>query len=271
MNGKQTGSRTAQSQAQWERRLEQALPAALTDEQFFICLQPRFEMPTRRIIGAEALLRWNFPKEGVLFPSEFLPAVERAGLLMPLDLFALGEVCKCIVSWKAAGIPLVPININISRESLLSPHFMEQASGMLQDCNLPHGMIECELDAQTVWQHALEAQQAAARFRQMGCRVAVHGFKESLSVLSLVLPLGFDTVKVNCRFYAPEGEDEGIAVCVQAYNAVRQSGTYAVCEGVEFLDQLKKLEEAGCNVLQGYALSRPVDAHLFADMTRQSR
>lgn len=269
MDNKQADS-SVSTQAQWELHLQQALPLALENNQFFICLQPIFEMPTRRIIGAEALLRWNKPDAGILFPSEFLPAAQRAGLLLPLDIFALGEVCNISARWQAAaGIPLLPVNINISRESLLSPHFLELVSQIITGCDVPHNLIECELDAQTVQLHALEAKQAVQRLRQLGCRSAIHGFKESPSILPRLLPLGFDTIKVNCRFYAPHSAPAGIASCMEAYTAVRENGVVAICEGVEFLDHLVMLEQAGCNTMQGYALCMPVTARLFAEMAQR--
>lgn len=247
-------------------RLKYLLPKAFEQDQFFISLQPVFTMPSRRIIAAEVLLRWNMPEEGILFPAEFMPVAAREGLLMPLDMVAVSEACKCLLGWQVKDVQGIPLGVKISVAAMKSKEFMGLVEEVVAAGRLQPGMLEFEFAARDILQNASVVIKTVRRLRQMGCRCALQGYGQSESALSSILPLGMDTIKMDCGAYAPNCEPEGISTCLRVYDAVKSLGTEAVCEKVEHQMQLQELMAAGVDRMQGYALSMPVSTHVFNQM-----
>ena len=258
-----------QTQADRETQLQSALAAALKARQFFICLQPKFSLPGRRIVGAEALLRWNDPDEGILFPAEFLPAAERSGYLEALDLYALEEACRCVHSWMERGIRVVPLSVNLSAETLQATHFYEAARDCLQRYDIPPAHIEFEFSAHHVRYYPAQLAKAISCLHKLNCACSIDGFSEDASVLTQLCAFEVDTVKFNCRSFVHENQQAGMAACIETLSAARELHMRMLCEGVELSSQLTTLAAAGCELMQGYALSMPVSANLFAHMLRK--
>ncbi len=258
-----------QAHADREAQLQEALAAALKARQFFICLQPKFSLPGRRIVGAEALLRWNDPEEGILFPAEFLPAAEHIGYLEALDLYALEEACRCVRSWAEQGIPAVPLSVNLSAETLRATGFCEAARDCLQRYDIPPAGIEFEFSAQHVRNYPAQLAKMISCLHKLDCACSIDGFSEGASVLTHLRAFEVDTVKFNCRGFAHANQQAGMAACIETLYAARELHMRMLCEGVELPCQLTALAAAGCELMQGYALSMPVSTHLFAQMLRK--
>lgn len=227
-------------------------------------------MPARRIVGAEALLRWNLPGVGILFPAEFMPMAERQGLLLPVDLYAVGEACKCQAHWKAAKQPGLPISVNISAATVTSADFLQIARDMLRGCNMDAGQIELEFSSEEALAHMETLKQAAMQLKKAGFHCSVQGFGGSRRQISeLLIGLPLDSIKLDCRKYAPNNEEAGMQACIEAYRSAARTGVSVVCEGVANKEQLRQLTLAGCELMQGYALSMPVTKNVFFQMVEK--
>jgi EAL domain-containing protein (putative c-di-GMP-specific phosphodiesterase class I) len=216
---------------------------ALRMRQFFICLQPKFELPGRRIIGAEALLRWNDPEEGILFPAEFLPAAEHAGYMEALDLYALEEAGRCIRSWIDNQVPVVPISVNISAASLHAPGFCDVASGCLSRFDVPPSGIEFEFAARFAQLHPAKLADMIECLHRYGVSCCIDGFSqyaESARALDHLSAFEVDTVKFNCR--ACENRRRNARMPAQArFARAKELQIRMLCEGVERPQQLDTL------------------------------
>lgn len=249
---------------QAEAALQEALRAALQQRQFFICLQPKYDLPGRRIVGAEALLRWNDPQNGIRFPGEFLSAAERNGYLETLDLYALEEACRCIRTWIDGGRTPVPISVNLSTASLYANGFADAARDCFRSFGLPPRYIEFEFSAALVDEHPVALFRAISQLHSLGCGCVIDGFSQGPQMLEHFKAFEVDTIKFNCRGYSCA--NSGIAACLEIIAAARKLKLRLLCEGVEGQEQLTALAYAGCELAQGFALSMPVTAQLFTRM-----
>ena len=251
-----------------DAQMQNTIVSALQDRQFFICLQPKFRLPDRHIVGAEALLRWNDPEEGILFPAEFLPAAQRIGYLEALDLYALEEACHCIQHWRAKHMPVVPISVNISVASLHAPGFCDAAVDCLSRHGIPRSDIEFELSYQFAQQHAAKLSDMIECLHRYGFSCCIDGFTftQDGNLLEHLSAFEIDSVKLNCRSYPDKPMQVYISACAQAVSRAKELGMQLFCEGVERPQQIEALASAGCTLMQGYALSMPVSTGLFAKM-----
>jgi|GEM_PF-3879752 len=252
--------------AQAEAALQEALNRALRQRQFFICLQPKFSLPERGIAGAEALLRWNDPENGIRFPGEFLEAAERNGYLETLDLYALEEACRCIRDWLDTGRAAVPVSVNLSKASLYAAGFPDAAWDCIRRYGLPPSSIEFEFSAAQVEQHPVALSRAINQLHALHCGCVIDGFAQGTQMLEHVLAFEVDAVKFNCRAFPRENRQAGIAACLEVIAAARRLNIALICEGVEAQEQLQALAAAGCRLVQGFALSMPVTTQMFTKM-----
>ena len=249
-----------------DAQLQNAIVSALRDRQFFICLQPKFRLPGRHIVGAEALLRWNDPEEGILFPAEFLPAAQRIGYLEALDLYALEEACHCIQNWRKKQMPVVPLSVNISVASLHAPGFCDAAVDCLSRHDIPCSDIEFELSYQFAQQHAAKLSNMIECLHRYGFSCCIDGFSDDGNRLEHLSAFEIDSVKLNCRSFQDKPKQVCLDACAQAVTRAKELGMQLFCEGVERPQQIDALAAAGCTLMQGYALSMPVSTGLFAKM-----
>lgn len=248
-------------------QMQEGILDALRMRQFFICLQPKFELPGKRIVGAEALLRWNEPGEGILFPAEFLPAAQQAGYMEALDLYALEEASRCIRNWIDNVIPVVPISVNISSASLHAQGFCDAVTDCLSRFDIPPSAIEFEFPARFAQVHPAKLANMIECLHQHGLSCCIDGFSQKAEAGSLEHLRAFevDTVKYNCRACG-SGQEECVDTCVGVFTRAKELHIRMLCEGVELPQQLDKLYAAGCKLMQGYALSMPVSTGLFSRM-----
>ncbi len=248
-------------------RMQDGILGALRMRQFFICLQPKFELPGKHIIGAEALLRWDDPDEGILFPAEFLPAAEDAGYMEALDLYALEEASRCIRSWLDDQTAVVPISVNISTASLHTPGFCEAAVDCLSRFDIPPSGIEFEFSARFAELHPAKLANMIECLHSHGFSCCIDGFsqKAESGELEHLHAFHVDTVKYNCRT-CENRQPECTGACTNTFARAKELHMRMLCEGVERQQQLDTLFSAGCELMQGYALSMPVSTGLFSRM-----
>ncbi|MDL2234527.1 EAL domain-containing protein [Christensenellaceae bacterium OttesenSCG-928-L17] len=249
-----------------DKQLQDNILAAVRNREFFICLQPKFAFPERKIIGAEVLLRWNAPNDGIIFPAEFLSAARSAGLIELLDLYALNDACACLRKWIDAEAQAVPFSINISSSALYTPGFVEAAIDTVKKHNIPPEYLEFEFSSQFIKEFPEKLGKTIAYFHSLGYSCAIDGYAQPAASLAHVFAFDIDTLKLNCRSFAPDDSRIGMESCVKTLDATKAYDKRVFCEGVETPYQLETLLAADCRLLQGYALSMPVSTRLFEKM-----
>ena len=252
----------------WQRlKLETELRRALEREEFVLHYQPKVDMESGKIVGMEALLRWQSPERGLVAPGEFIPLLEETGLILPVGEWVLRAACKQARAWQAAGLPDVHIAVNLSTLQFKQPDFAGLVLGILQENGLDPalGAIELELTESLLMNNAAGAIDTLIKLHEAGIQFSIDDFGTGYSSLSYLKRFPISSLKIDQSFVhdlSSESEDEAIVAAIIALG--HSLGLNVIAEGVETTEQLAQLRKMGCNEMQGYLFSRPVPA---AEMT----
>ena len=244
--------------------LERALHDALERREFELHYQPKFDARDQRLVGAEALLRWRHPQEGLILPAEFIPKLEQTGLIVPVGQWVAREALATGLAWRAAfGIP-IRIAVNISPRELRHQRFLEQRTGLLA----PHReaqVLDFEVTESLLMDNIERSMAILEGLRAMGCRVAIDDFGTGYSSLNYLIQLPVDTIKIDRSFVAQlTTSPQATALTNNVISLASSLGLDTVAEGVETEEQATLLGLLRCTALQGYHLGMPLPADAFA-------
>ncbi len=237
--------------------------AGLQNEEFIFYLQPRYDLNTQRIIGAEALVRWNHAKLGMVAPSVFVPVLEKNGYITKLDQYIWKKVCMQIRAWIDAGIHPVPIAVNISKTDILALDISEVFTDLILKYRIPPKYVEFDI-AQNAY---LEARNVVLQFeqnlQQKGFRIVVDGFKGDFFALHSEGAAPYaDAYKLDLRFNSDDDNISSIA------EQARNMQVDLVAEGIESMKQMSLLRKSGITEGQGFYLSKSVPVEEFEKMMK---
>ena len=262
----------AMTQAARERlALESRLRLALAQGHLMVVYQPQVDIATGRILGAEALVRWNDPEEGMISPARFIPVAETSGMIGPLGEWVLREVCRQGQQWRAQGLPDLTLAVNVSPRQFHLTDLAGCASGALADSGFPAELLELEITETALAERTEEeARQVLTRLRGLGLRIAVDDFGTGYSSLAQLKRFPIDVLKIDQGFIRdiPQSEDD-MAISAAIIAMGHSMGLSVLAEGVETEGQLAFLRERGCDAYQGYLCSRPLAADDFAALLRE--
>ena len=245
--------------------LEGSLRRALERGEFILHYQPQLCLSSNRIIGAEALVRWEHPELGSVPPSDFIPLAEESGLIVPLGSWVLRAACAQGRLWHEAGRSDLRIAVNVSSRQFGAPGFAETVSLVLEETRIDPTRLDLEITETSVMQDAEENRKILKRLKDLGIRVSVDDFGTGYSSLSYLRRLPLDALKVDRSFLAGVPTDEDRTTITTAIIALGRSlNLTVVAEGVETEEQLRFLREKGCHEAQGYWIGRPAPAEAFS-------
>jgi EAL domain-containing protein (putative c-di-GMP-specific phosphodiesterase class I)/DNA-binding LytR/AlgR family response regulator len=255
------------NQSPRRRALEQALHDALRENQFTLHYQPLVDITSRRVVSLEALLRWRHPEFGAVSPVEFIPIVEENGLIMPIGEFVLRSVCQQVVRWERAGVPVVPVAVNVSGVQLQRLKNLEFIGGILREEGMQPERLALELTESTLMKNAQRHSSELQRLRAEGVSIEMDDFGTGYSSLSSLRHLPLDVIKIDRSFITHLDSDKTDEAIVSAILTMTHSlGMRAVAEGVEKAEQLAVLARHGCETAQGFYFSRPMPADECRDL-----
>jgi diguanylate cyclase (GGDEF)-like protein len=241
---------------------EQALKRAIGTGQLVLHYQPIEELPSGRIIGAEALVRWQHPVRGLLGPMEFVPIAESSGLIIGLGEWVLRTACTEAIRWPDD----LEIAVNLSPRQL-EPELPQMVRDILAETGLPSSRLVLEVTEATAMADAPETQRIIEELHGMGVHFSIDDFGTGHSSIARLRTLPVDQLKIDKSFVSTLDADSGTDVFVSVIVALAHgSGLIAVAEGVETAGQRCRLVALGCDRAQGYLFSRPVEAHVMAAM-----
>jgi diguanylate cyclase (GGDEF)-like protein len=253
--------------------METGLSQALQHRELQLHYQPLTDMH-RKLVGLEALIRWESPEFGNVPPGEFIPVAEGSSLIVPIGAWALTEACLQSVAWHKAGYAPVKIAVNVSARQLSEADFVEVVRQALAVSGLNPGMLELELTETTLMEHVEESLDRLRQLRDLGVSMAIDDFGTGYSSLSYLQKLPVSSVKIDLSFIRDMDETSSTIPVIQAIvDLAHGMGLKVVAEGVETELQLQTLRELGCDAIQGYLLSRPVsaaDAEAFLERDSES-
>jgi diguanylate cyclase (GGDEF)-like protein/PAS domain S-box-containing protein len=267
-NGRQSYQffKTAMNVRAVERQsIEESLRRALERQEFSLYYQPKVNLRTGLIAGAEALLRWTHPIRGPVSPAQFIPVAEDCGLILQIGNWVLREACRQARAWLDAGLPVATMAVNISAMELRAESFLEGVFAILKETRLDPRFLELELTESVLMKHAESAESILKTLRAQGVQVAVDDFGTGYSSLSYLRRFPIDALKIDQSFVRQITTAPGETTIVTAVIGMGRSlKLRVVAEGVETQAELAFLQAHHCDEAQGYYFSRPVLAQEFA-------
>ncbi len=247
-------------------RLEtiQDLDSAIVHGEFLLHYQPVIDVASSRLVGAEALVRWQHPTRGLLYPDSFLPLVEQSGLMGTMTRIVLRVAIEQIAAWRAAGIP-VGVAVNLSASDLLDEELADRILALLSEYDVPVEALSLEITEHVLMTDPQRAREIVDRLRRLGLRVAIDDYGTGYSALSYLRDLSIDELKIDRSFINSVGSDpRADAIVRSTIELAHALDLEVVAEGVEREEVLATLAGFGCDLAQGYYFSRPLDAANFA-------
>lgn len=239
--------------------LENNLRRALDRGQFELLYQPRVDLATRKVIGCEALIRWQLPGRGVVSPSRFIPVAEEIGLIAPIGRWVLHTACAQNKAWQDSGFEPCVVSVNVSPRQFRRDDLVETIREVLADTRLEPRYLEIELTENMVMHDAARMVQMLYAIKRLGVQIAVDDFGTGYSSLSYLKRFPVDRLKVDRSFVQDIAVDADDAAIVRTIIALGHNlGLKVVAEGVETEEQIAFLSANACDELQGYYFSQPI-------------
>ena len=251
--------------------LETGLRRALEDGSLELHYQPQVEIGSGRIVGAEALLRWEHPQRGPISPASFIPIAEASGLIVPLGEWVFDRACAQAAEWRRAGLPRIPIAVNVSGVQFQRQDLIDVVRRKLAAYTLEPSLLHIEITETAIVSARERAIALLSQLRELGVRLALDDFGTGYSSLSYLKSFPIDTLKIDRSFVAEMLTDHTTASIVEAIvSMTRILGLSVIAEGVEDHAQFAFLQRIGCDAVQGFYVSSAVPAAQFVKLLESS-
>ena len=251
--------------------LDTALHHVVERGEIEVHYQPLVSLADRRIVGAEALVRWNHPEHGLLLPAHFVKLAEDNGTIVPIDGLVLEQACRQAQTWQQEFGVTLQVAVNVSARQFHHAHLADEVAGVLQATGLDPAQLRLEITEGLATEDIDRTSSILTALHTLGVQVAIDAFGTGHSSLGSLTRFPFDVVKIDRSFVRGIDHDPVKSAIVSAVVALsRAIGAATVVEGVETLPQLEELEHLGCDVAQGYYFARPVSAAAFSSLLTAS-
>ncbi len=251
--------------------IEQAMQTALENGEFFLHFQPQYDLQTRKIVAAEALLRWQNPTLGSISPAEFIPIAEETGLILPIGEFVFREACKTFTSWQKLCIGIKTIAVNVSSVQFTQTDLLETFQMITLETGISPENIEIEITERYILEYTTGNMTILDDFRKLGFKISIDDFGTGYSSMSYLKKLPLDTIKIDKSFIDEIPDDSNDMEITKAIIALSTSLGYSnVAEGIETQAQEEFLKEHGCHIGQGYLFQRPVGNEEFIEFCQSN-
>jgi diguanylate cyclase (GGDEF)-like protein/PAS domain S-box-containing protein len=245
--------------------IEEDLRHAVERKEFTLHYQPKINLETGAITGAEALLRWSHPTRGSVPPAQFIPIAEDSGLILPIGAWVLREACAQSRAWTDEGLPIVSMAVNVSAVEFRNENFLDNLFAALNETGLDPAYLELEVTESVLMKNAELAASILQSLRKKGVRVAIDDFGTGYSSLSYLRKFPLDALKIDQSFVRQIANSSDETIIVSAIISMGRSlHLRVIAEGVETAEDLAFLQDHECHEAQGYYFSRPVPAEQFA-------
>jgi diguanylate cyclase (GGDEF)-like protein/PAS domain S-box-containing protein len=244
--------------------LERDLRKAIINNEFIAHFQPRVNSSTGKIVSAEALIRWNHPKLGLVSPGEFIPLAEETGLIIPIGKWMKNRVCEQLVAWQEAGIPLVPISVNISSQRFLQKNFSNEVLKLLDHYQIEGKWLEFEITENSLMRNEEYIIQTLNELKDLGIKIYIDDFGTGYSSFNYLKSFKLDGIKIDRSFIRNiSSESENAPITTAMIKMAQHLKLEVVAEGVETVEELLFLQEQNCHQVQGFLFSKPSSMEEF--------
>lgn len=251
-----------------EKEIEMKMGRALKNGDFVPYLQPKYELMSETIGGAEALVRWIDPVEGMIFPNEFIPLFEKNGFIVELDLYMFEQVCKLVEKWNKKGYRKIPVSVNMSRGHFSVPGFFDQYKEILKRYDVPEESIEIELTESLFYNEMSMLKDLIDQIHEVGMLCSIDDFGSGYSSLNMLKDVEVDALKLDRVFFTDvEDNKRSKSVINSVLNLAQDLDLRTISEGVEVRSQVDYLKQVSCDYIQGYVFAKPMPVAEFESIT----
>ena len=262
-------SQSMEQDTQGRLNMHSRVRRALSEDQFVLHYQPLIDARDGRIVGSEALVRWNHPERGLVAPNDFIPILEDTGLIIPVGEWVLREACGQSLRWQEQGLAGANVSVNLSGRQVLQGDLLQMVERTLADSRLAPGMLTLEITENVAMENMEVAIRVLTNLRELGIDTTLDDFGTGHSSLSHLKELPVVGVKIDRSFVSDVTEDEGARTIVTGVVALGHALRLNVAaEGVETESQSHFLRSLDCDLLQGFLFSRPLPASDFEELLR---
>ena len=257
-------SETMRTKSLHRLQLENMLRDAIEQRQFRLHFQPKVDSQTSRLVGAEALLRWQHPERGTIGPADFIPIAEETGLIVPIGQWVLREACREVRRWKESAVGAVPVSVNISSHQFRERGLGKDIVDALSAADIEAGLLELEITESVLLNDVENTLLELQMLKQSGISLSIDDFGTGYSSLGYLKRFPIDTIKIDRSFVEDLQRDtDDAAICAAILAMSVQLGLKVVAEGVETREQLEFLRRYGCHHVQGFLYAKPLSADEF--------
>ena len=256
-------TQSLQDQVNYEMSMEADLRQALQTNAFELYYQPQIELSTQKVVGVEALIRWNHPTKGTISPLEFIPAAEKNGLIIKIGYWIFETAIRQQTAWLKANVGSLKMSINLSAHQLNDPHFEKFFVNLMKETEANAQNIELEMTESVLLEDSNANLSLIKKLRATGIRIALDDFGTGYSSLSYLKRLPINTLKIDKSFMDDYDTNTGAIFIETMVNIAKTLNIKVVAEGIETLDQVNYLAAIHCQKYQGYYGSRPLNAQAF--------
>lgn len=253
----------------WGNYIKAYVETAIEQDEFVVYLQPKFDITKESIKGAEALIRWNYKNKDFLPPYRFIPFFEKDGSIGKIDDLVLKKVCAALAKWKDEGKALYPISVNLSRSRLDDQRLIDNLVAIVDHYGIDHKLIDFELTESATYDNTEHMLSVLEELRSRGFKISMDDFGTGYSSLSLLTQMPIDTLKIDKSFVDNVATDkerkEDIIVLRHIITLAKELGFTCLAEGAESKNQVDRLRELGCEIIQGYYYSKPIPITEYED------
>lgn len=254
---------------------EHEMRRALTRKEFVVYYQPKINVQNGTISGVEALVRWEHPDKGLIFPAHFIPQAEDTGLIIPIGEFVMREACRQCMTWQSIGLATIPVSVNLSSQQFLQPSFVSTVEKIINETGMKAELLELEI-TESMSMDLQRTLEILKDLKKLGVRISVDDFGTGYSSLNYLHQLPIDRVKIDKSFISNLTETANNDTIVSTIiNMAHNLNLIVTAEGAETEEQVKYLQQQHCDEVQGYYYSRPIPASefeiKFADLLEEAQ
>ncbi len=251
----------------WEQEITDAMNATLNAGQFQVYLQPKYDLQSERIAGAEALVRWTHPELGFVNPRDFIPLFERNGFITELDHYIWDKTCEIVAGWIKTMKKYVPVSVNVSRKDIYGADLPETLLGIVKKHGLRPNQLHLEITETAYTENPEQLIEVVGKLKQLGFVIEMDDFGSGYSSLNMLSELPIDILKLDMRFIQKESsKNSSCNILSFIISLAKWMNLLVIAEGVETQEQLDLLRNMDCNYVQGYYYARPMPASEFTEM-----
>ncbi|MBF0212742.1 MAG: EAL domain-containing protein [Magnetococcales bacterium] len=250
--------------------MENSLRYAVERSELVLYYQPQVDLKSGRVVGAEALVRWNHPERGLVSPLEFIPVAEETGLILPIGEWVLRTACRQLATWKAMGLPMIRVGVNLSALQFQRQDLVKIVESCLEETGIDPKYLDLEITESAIMEDVQKTVAVLNRISALGVKLSIDDFGTGYSSLSQLRHFPFKTLKIDRSFVRSIENNAGDAAIVSAIIAMAHSlDQTVVVEGLETDAQLDIMRRLHCNEMQGYLFSAPTCVEEFTEMLRR--